>query len=236
MIETAIIDDNPKDAALLRDYFARCSQEKGEESIITLYDSAESFFREKKHFDLLIMDIDMPGQNGIEAAHRLRAEGDETVLMFVTNMPNYALHGYEVEAVDYVLKPVSYPEFVLKYKKALRYIRRSREVIIPLQTTEGLVRASSSEIMYVESSLHYLLFHINDGNTYRVRASMSQAEEMLPSGQFARCHASFLVNLRYVKAIRGEELELESLNLKISRGRRATFLEQFTRYLGGMHT
>ena len=157
------------------------------------------------------------------------------VLMFVTNMSQYALEGYEVEAVDYVLKPVSYQDFALKLRKAQRYISQNRDTQIALHTTSGIVLLMVSQVIYVESALHYLIYHTTTSD-YRVRGSISDAESTLPHGQFSRCNTSFLVNLKYVKALERDEVLMNPDNhrLKISRGRRGTFLDQMGRYLGGV--
>ena len=230
----AIIDDTPQDAQRLETYLQRYSEEAGGEYQIVRYEDGAEFLEcRDKNFDLIIMDIDMPGVNGLDAARRLRERGDETVLMFVTNMPQYALAGYEVEAVDYVLKPVSYQDFILKLRKARRYIQRDRDVQIALRTLNGIIPLNVSEILYVESSLHYLTYHLMD-REIRVRGSMGEAERLLPAQQFTRCNSGYLVNLRHVEAIEREDVLVGGRRLKISRGKRLDFMDRFTRYLGGM--
>ena len=230
----AIIDDTPQDAQRLETYLQRYSEEAGGEYQIVRYEDGAEFLEcRDKNFDLIIMDIDMPGVNGLDAARRLRERGDETVLMFVTNMPEYALAGYEVEAVDYVLKPVSYQDFILKLRKARRYIQRDRDVQIALRTLNGIIPLNVSEILYVESSLHYLTYHLMD-REIRVRGSMGETERLLPAQQFARCNSGYLVNLRHVEAIEREDVLVGGRRLKISRGKRLDFMDRFTRYLGGM--
>lgn len=92
---------------------------------------------------------------------------------------------------------------------------------------------SVSEILYVESSLHYLTYHLLDRDI-RIRGSISQAEGLLPAQQFARCNSGYLVNLRHVEAIDKEDVTVSGRRLKMSRGKRMEFMDRFTRYLGGM--
>lgn len=233
-MQVAIVDDMPRDAQRLETYLHRYAQESNTQvDPVLFHDGMEFLEHYRPVYDLVIMDIDMPGLSGVDTARCLRESGDRVVLMFVTNMPQYALAGYEVEAVDYVLKPVSYQDFALKLCKARRYIHLNRDTQIPLQTADGVVSLSVSDILYVESSLHYLVYHTLERD-YRVRGSMAQVELTLPAAQFARCNASFLVNLRHVKAIEKEDVVVGERRLKVSRGKRLEFMDRFTRYLGGM--
>ena len=236
MIRVAIVDDFREDAAVLEQYLYQFGGETGQAYLVTRYTSGPEVLQDRSTaFDLVILDIDMPGLNGMETARQLRGQGDNVVLMFVTNMSQYALEGYEVEAVDYVLKPVSYQDFTLKLRKAQRYISQNRDTQIALHTTNGIVLLMVSQVIYVESALHYLVYHTTTSD-YRVRGSISDAESTLPHGQFSRCNTSFLVNLKYVKALERDEVLMNPDNhrLKISRGRRGTFLDQMGRYLGGV--
>lgn len=233
-MQIAIVDDSGRDAEHLEKYLHRFSEEADQAVQIRHYPNAEQFLSGYRFgCDLVIMDIDMPGRNGIEAARVLRRTDPDVVLMFVTNMPQYALAGYEVEAVDYVLKPVAYQDFALKLRKALRYIRRNRDEKIALQTTEGVVRLSVKEITYVESMLHYLTYH-TEVRDYRVRQTMEEAERNLRPFLFARCSKSFLVNLRYVRAIEKDDVVVNTVRLKMSRGKRKEFVDSFAQFLGGV--
>lgn len=230
----AMVDDSIKDVNRLKAYLDRYGQETGAKHESWYFPDAETFLHSGPgKFDLVIMDIDMPGINGVDAAREIRREGNDLVIMFVTNMPQYALAGYEVEAVDYVLKPLSYQDFALKMQKASRYVQRNRDAVITLQTVDGVVSVQTSEILYVESALHYLLYHTEKGS-WKVRGSIAQAEQELGPLRFARCNSGFLVNLRHVQAIEKEDVLVGSHRLKISRGRRLEFMNAFTRYLGGM--
>lgn len=229
----AIVEDNPADAEKLKLYLLKYMKNGEEKWTIRHYCDAAAFLKECDDFSLVIMDIDMPGISGIEAARKLRERDKDTVLMFMTNMPQYALQGYAVDAIDYVIKPVSYQDFALKMKKAERYIRSNSDQSILLMAVTGIVKISILDIVYVESSLHYITYHMKDGQNYRVRGKLSQAEEKLPRGRFSRCNNSYLVNLRCVEAVEKEDVLAGGHRLKISRGRRKDFLKDLTQYLGG---
>ena len=230
----AVVDDNEKDAEYLKSCILRCAMEQKETFEVTVYPDAESFLGGYQYnFDLVILDIDMPGRNGVEAARALREHDESVALMFVTNMPQYALEGFSVDAVDYILKPISYPNFRVKMQKALRYVERNRDYPISLKTTQGYVKLMVSDIRYIESELHYLTFHTKSGD-YRIRGLLSENETLLAPYHFSRCNASYLVNLRYVEAIKGNDVIVAGSALPISRGRKASFLSDFTKYMGGI--
>ncbi len=233
-MQAAVIDDSEDSVALLKEYLSKFSKESKIPVSVSCFSDAKAFFDAfVGQFSLVILDIDMPGMNGIDAARLLRQKDRDVLIMFVTNMPQYALEGYEVEAVDYILKPVSYPDFALKLHKAMRYLKRDQEERLLLHTTSGDRSISQREILYVESELHYVVYHTFDGN-YRVRSTLTKAEAALSSGSFARCNNSCLVNLRHVSAIQKDDVRVGVELLKISRSHRNAFLEQFTRYLGGI--
>lgn len=230
----AIVDDSSADALLLEKYLHQYCEERGIACAPVYYKSASDFLEHYQPcFDLIIMDIDMPGISGVDAARRLRTLGDDVVLMFVTNMPQYALAGFEVEAVDYILKPVTYQTFALKLERALRFVRRNHEGQLALRTAEGLVSVSTADILYVESVLHYLIYN-TENKEYKVRGTMAQAEKELRPFRFVRCSSGLLVNLRCVKAIEKEDVVLGNIRLKMSRGKRLEFMNAFTKYLGGI--
>lgn len=233
-MRAAVIDDERFERETLLDYMARFSAESGNDIEVNQYSSGDALLQDyREMYDLLIFDIEMPGISGIEAARRVREIDGSVVILFVTNAAQYAISAFDVEAVDYVLKPVAYQDFSLKLRKAIRYIRRNRDEKITLHTTDGIARLSVKKIVYVESMLHYLTYHTQDGD-YRVRQTMGEAEETLSSFQFARCAKSFLVNLHHVRAIEKSDVIVDSARLKISRGRQAAFLDRFAQFLGGV--
>ena len=230
----AVVDDTEADARSLVSYIEAFSAERGVSLQVERFSHPGALFKgDTSRFSLVILDIDMPGMNGVEAARLLRETDPDVVIMFVTNYPQYALAGYEVEAVDYVIKPISYGEFSLKMLKALRYVGRNSERSIVVRTKDGVASLSVWEVLYVESSRHYLLYH-TAGGTYRERGSMTGAEKSLAPLQFARCNSGYLVNLRHVRGISGDDAIVGDERLKISRGRRSEFLAAFSRFVGGI--
>ena len=234
-MKVAIVDDLKTELEMLRGYLMDFAVAESKEFDISTYESGDRFLEDfSGQFDLILMDIDMPGLNGIDTARAIRKVDESVVLMFVTAMPQYALTGYEVDAIDYIIKPVAYPDFALKLKKALRYVKQVKaDEPVVLPTKEGLVTLNISEIYYVESALHYCIYHTKD-KEYRVRENISAVEQRLSPFGFARCNAGYLVSLKHVKAIIKDDVIVGDYTLKISRSKKASFTEKFTKTLGGL--
>ena len=233
LMRIAIVDDNAADRAQLSECLSHYFSETGAEYETTVFTDAASFLSSYRYeYDFIILDIDMPGLSGNDAAKQLRERDPHVTLMFVTNMPQYAIEAYAVEAMDYVLKPISYPDFHLKMKKAERYILRNADAPLLLQTANGAVQCRTSEIRYIESRQHYLFYH-TAAEAYRVRGKLSAIEASLLPYHFVRSGESYLVNLAYLSAVEGNDIVVAGERLPLSRRFRASFLSAFTRYMGG---
>ena len=102
----------------------------------------------------------MPGTNGMDAARKIREKDSRVTILFVTNMAQYAINGYEVEAVDYIIKPIGYYDFSMKFQRAVQKAAQKRPEKLVLATTEGTVQVNVSDIQYIEASAHYQIYHL----------------------------------------------------------------------------
>ena len=231
----AVVDDNLNDRKMILDYLFQFFNESGVDYTTSTFEDGVSFLKDYSFsYDFIIFDIDMPQMSGIDTAKELRKRDSNVTIMFVTNMPQYALEGYSVEAVDYVLKPLSYPDFRLKMKKATRYILRNSVKKVTINTTEdGLITVDSSDIYYVESKLHYIYYHTKKG-IYKMRAKLTEVEDILLPYHFARSGGSFLINLTYLEKIDGNEIVVAGETLPLSRRMKASLMSAFTKYIGGI--
>lgn len=138
MPNIALVEDEPEAADVLAAFIARYADEKGLELAVTRFGNAMDFEMTHQHFDLVFMDIQMPGINGMEAAQLMRTYDSETPIIFVTNLAQYAVKGYEVDALDFIVKPVTYFNFRMRMDKAMRRIRRNASRSIAIGTRDGM--------------------------------------------------------------------------------------------------
>lgn len=233
-MQAAIVDDSSLDRDNLVRYIDEYAKSHDVDIEPIALPDATSFLREdSSQFSLVFFDIDMPGISGMEAARLLRSVNPDITIVFVTSMPQYALEGYEVEAADYLVKPISYPTFSLKLTRALARVQERSEQSLVIKAADGMVILPVRDVLYIESHGHYLMYH-TAYETYRTRETMTACEKKLESSGFARCNSYYLVNLKQVKAISGSSVKVGTDELAMSRSRRKTFTEAFIACAGGI--
>ena len=196
-------------------------------------DGAELLRNYQPIYDLIFLDIEMPKKDGMTAAREIRQVDSTVTLVFVTRMGQYAINGYEVRAMDFLVKPVNYSAFELRRNHLLDHLQKREEKSVLISTKDGMIRITVSELIYVEVIKHQVLYHTVDG-VFETSSSMKNVEAELEGCHFARCDNSFLVNMKFVTWVGQKELLVGSETLKISRTRRKAFLLELTNYIGGM--
>ena len=233
MFKIAIVEDQEETRESLNRFVRQYAQEQGlqvEISLIT--DGAEIAEHYTPGFDIIFMDVEMPRLDGFGAAEAIRAVDADVVLVFVTNMAQYAIRGYEVDALDFVLKPVSYYQFSTKLERALQRIQRRRGGQVALQVSGGVQLLDTDDILYLETRDRLLHYHTAT-DTWSVRGSLLKAEKDLAAYHFARCNQCYLVNLRHVRGVQDDLVEVGEERLEISRRQRTAFLAALAAYVGG---
>lgn len=222
-MKVAIVEDDKAEQGVLKDYFARYSEQKGVEFDITVFDNALVFLDSiSPRFDLVFMDIEMPMINGMDAAKRLREVDDKTILIFVTHLGQYAVKGYEVNAFDYILKPIRYSSFSMRLDRIVAQTAKLTEKYIMLPIAYGLMRLALSDLFYVEVRLHKLYFHTARG-IVETRGSLAEYEDVLRQHGFIRCNKCYIINVRHIKQISEHTVTVGQDSLQISRNRAHSF-------------
>lgn len=233
MLRIAVVEDDPACAAILREHLDRFSRDSGEELRVVCFSDGMDIVEDyRPAWDIIFMDIEMPHLDGMTAAERIRGIDPSVVLIFITNMAQYAIRGYAVDAMDYVLKPVSYYAFALKMKKAVELIRSRIRASILLPVDGEVRRVPLADILYVEVQSHYLHYHTAQGE-YTMTGSLKEVEKQLSGQDFVRCNSCYLVNLRHVTGVRDGAAVVGDAELQISRPKKREFLRRLTDYVGG---
>lgn len=230
-VRVAVIDDEAGERDLLKKYLSRFSVENDCPLSVDAYASGDNLLAQYQYnYDILLLDVDMPGTDGINCARRIRALDDGVTFLFVTNLAQYAIAAFEVEAADYIIKPVEYYDFSLKFRHALKCAARRGSHELTLEAVDGVHRVKLNDIIYLDVRNHYLTYHLSDGNI-EVRGSMGAHEAQLRPYGFCRIHKSFLINLARVSLIRSNEVVLGELRLPIGRGYKDELMEQYLRFV-----
>lgn len=229
MLRVAVVEDNAAERKRIQDNLLALPEKM---EIDTFVSGMAFAIGEMKNYDIVLMDIDMPGMNGIETAKRLRAVNKSAVLVFVTNMVQFAIAGYEVEALDFIVKPINPYSFALKIKRAICRTAKRSEDELTVRTDNVLHRVPILSIRYVEVSGHYITYHTSSG-VYQEYATMKDVKERLSQHPFAQCSQSYLVNLKYITSVSREKVVVEDTPIFISRRMRAEFLDAVGRFFGG---
>lgn len=233
MTNIAIIEDEITALNVLQEYIKRFEKEWNEKINYTYFPDAISFLTGyKANYDIVFMDIELPNLNGMEAARKLVKLDQNVVLIFVTNMAQYAVKGYEVNAFDFIVKPVSYYDFALKLQRALDKIANNVEIKINVSVDDGKRCIPVSQIRYVEVVSHQIIYHLAKEKV-TAYGTLKKVEEMLPKEMFAKCNNCYLVNLRHVVSVQGYTLDVEGEELQISHPKKKAFLTALNSFLGG---
>ncbi len=211
-LKIAVCDDNKVDQdyviKLLREY----ASENGVILEIQAFISAEQFlfqYAEEKDYHIIVLDIEMEKMNGVELAKKLREDNKEIQIFFVTGFSDYILEGYEVDALHYLMKPVSREKVFSVMKKAVSNLKGEEKVLFVHENGE-MLKIMTKNIFYVEVFSHACIIHTTEGNV-ETKMTISELEKKLFDG-FIRVHRSYLVNLERIKKIAKAEIFLENGN------------------------
>lgn len=236
MFRALIVEDTDAEAIALERCLERFADQRGEQFHVTRLRSAVEFLEGSHPADLIFMDIDLPGLTGMEAAEALREFDRETPLVFVTNLAQYAVHGYAVDAVGFIVKPVSYGDFALCMERVMRVLRRAARQTITVPTHDGVRVVDIADLAYIDVRGHDATYHLAGGGILTQRATLSSIARQLEGldAPFVNVSASCLVNMAHVLRIRGDEVVLTGgASVYLSRGKKRAALDRIADYLGG---
>lgn len=233
MIKLAVVEDEENIASQIKQFISRYMGENSLTYTVSLFSSAESFlFSDVNAYDIILMDIQLPKMDGVTAVRKLRETNDYVTVVFVTSLAQYAITGYEVGALDFMVKPLSYYNFALKFRRAVNSVSRKLDdtLVIHSKTQTNVVRIS--DVYYVEIVAHAVTYHTKNG-VYTTTGTMKKVREGLTAFPFSLCNQCYLVNLRYVTQVDGTSVTVADKKLAMSRPRRKEFMHDLNEFLAG---
>ena len=226
-----IVEDDNLDANNLISCIKKYGEEKEEEFSVTRYSNVQSFIDAYNDADIVFLDIAMPGIDGMTAAKMLREKDNDVTIVFVTNMLQMAINGYSVRAFDFIIKPVSYKNFAIRFANILKTVTKKQGKEIWINNKDGKTRINTSKIRYIEIMQHILIFHMENGNEYRNTGTLVSLQELLKDEPFSMCNRCYFVNLGYVSAIKGNMAILNNISLQVSRAKKRSFIKDLNDYI-----
>lgn len=231
MIRIAIVEDDQKFQKRIFEFLDQYSEESKEIFDKTFfsdgYDIADDY---KGAWDIILMDIEMNLMNGMEAAEKIRQRDEQVIIIFITNMAQYAIRGYAVNAFDYILKPLSYFAFSQTLMKAIRRVPKENSYVT-ISTRDGTFKVRTADLYWIESRGHRLTFHTECKDYETTIYSMKEMEKKLRAQGFSRCNTGFLVNLNKTDGVQSGNVLIGNTTIAISRGRRNAFLSDMSKYM-----
>ncbi len=234
MIKIAIVEDEKKEQEKLASYFSQLEEETGYVYSLSFFFNGDTFLFNFTYglYDLVLMDVELStSENGIKVSERLRKIDTDVLLVFMTNLAQYAIEGYKVNAIDYIVKPISYFDFKSRLASISSEINNRRKEKTLLQTDGKRIVVLLSDIYYVETVSHALVYHTKNGN-FKTYGTLKNVQADLGKACFSMCNSCFLVNLEYVQSVDGFTVKVNGEDLAISHPRKKQFLQELSLYLG----
>jgi DNA-binding LytR/AlgR family response regulator len=230
MLRIAIVEDDKNYVDKLKSLLSRYESESNTKLHITVFDDGEDIaINYKPLFDIILMDIEMRFMDGMTAATKIRESDSEVIMIFITNMPQFVIQGYKVDALDYVLKPINYFELSQRIDRAVRRLSRRVKKYITIPVGNGIQKIDISSLYYIEIQNHDAIFHTTEG-IYTTREPLKSLERTLESEYFYRCHRSFMVNLAHVESVQGNEAYIGDHVIPLSRAKRKEFIDSINKH------
>lgn len=234
MLKVLIIEDYPDEADALKQALSRYAKKHDLELQVTWGETAQAIAKGTIVYDLIFLDIELPGMNGMDAATLMRSYDPGTPIIFTTSLSQYAAKSYEVDAAGFIVKPVTLPKLEMVMDKVLGRLRRPDSAKLVFDVRGGIRVVPVSSIRSVELLRHDLCFDLVDGEELKLRGTIKQVlDEAGPDTPLLQVSSGCIANMDHIRSVVGSEVRMDNGRaLALSRSRKRAVLETFSAYLG----
>lgn len=233
MYKVAIVDDNAEDRDFLKALISRFSKEENCPCQVTEFeDGSDLISYYDNSFQLIFMDIEMKMMDGLQASLKLRKQDVDVPIIFTTNYEKFALDGYDVDALDFMIKPLKYFNIRSKMLKAFSYYQNSMEKYLLIKDHDMHIKIALRDIAYIEKEQNYCVFHMQDSSTTLVRSNMSDMMMKLVTHRFFPIRSGCLINPYAVSKFNASSVFIQQTELKISRTYKKEFADNMMTFFG----
>lgn len=232
MVLVGIVDNNMWERSELKRQIVTYMEARGELCVVHEFSDGVEFIRSPEKYNLIFLEMYLNGgMSGLEAAQFSRIVNKAAQIIFVTHSKEMAIRGYEVDAVDYLIKPVADSTMEKTLEKAMAKMQKSFDTAFVLKTTDGLYSISSNEIRFVEVYDHELIYHTDRGE-FVVRGNLKEVGKKLEKYQFVQMNRSYLVNMRHIRSINKNYVMVGDTQIQIAKSRQKEVETRFIAYVG----
>ena len=230
-MKIAICDDEK----YIRDFIKDCITSELSNADILCFESAESFLKANENADIMFLDIQMPGINGMELARRVRFRGSEAVIIFITALEEYVFNAFDVRAFNYLVKPINKDKFIEVLQAAVKeVIDKKKEPIDEIAHEKSFIIKSNgisrsidiSEIAFAEVFNRRIVLHMKDNDEIEYYGKMADLEKIVGS-DFYRVHRAYLINLSAIQAYNSKAVNVKGIEIPVARGKYPELVKAF---------
>ena len=234
MTSMLIVEDEKPAADALLALVRRYEESRSMTFDVDVVGAAFELWDASRTYDICLLDIQLPGINGMEAAELLRSQHRVTSIIFVTDLAQYAVRGYEVDALGFLVKPATFAGLSMNLDRAMREVAQGTNRTLTVPTGDGFRSVPLSQVPPLEVRTHDLVYHTVDGAALRARGSLAQVERELADAPMVRVSRYCLANMALITSVLGDEVTVAGgAALHITRGHKKEIELALARYLGG---